>query len=181
MVALSLVFVGVVGLRGRPKNWTWFAAAVLAFGLAHGLGLSTRLQDLGLPSDGMIPRVLAFNIGVEIGQLIAGLGMFMLGDVLSHYIPRLRDPRLSHGALVAAGAVAASVLVFTSGGQALRPIQADATAVVAALPISGITWSILRSGHGLSASTRSGLLPLAGEADDRDVTGLGERHHGPSG
>ncbi|MFU8853580.1 HupE/UreJ family protein [Micromonospora sp. SL1-18] len=100
---LSLVFVGVVGLPGRPKDWAWFAAAVLAFGLAHGLGLSTRLQAIGLPSDGMIPRVLAFNIGVEIRQLIAVVGRFMLGDVLSHYIPPLRNPRLSHKALVAAG------------------------------------------------------------------------------
>ncbi|WP_433319967.1 HupE/UreJ family protein [Micromonospora chersina] len=126
VVALSLVFVGVVGLRGRPKSWTWFAAAVLAFGLAHGLGLSTRLRELGLPSDGMIPRVLAFNVGVEIGQLIAVGAMFMLGDVLSHFLPKLKDPRLSNGALVAAGVVAASVLVLTSGGEALRPVQAEA-------------------------------------------------------
>ncbi|WP_346539019.1 HupE/UreJ family protein [Micromonospora sp. DPT] len=125
VVALSLVFVGVVGLRGRPKNWAWFAAAVLAFGLVHGLGLATRLQELGLPSDGLIPRVLAFNVGVEIGQLIAVVAMFMLGDVLSHFLPKLRNPRLSHGALVAAGVVAASILALTSGGQALRPVQAD--------------------------------------------------------
>ncbi|WP_158289921.1 HupE/UreJ family protein [Micromonospora sp. S4605] len=124
VVALSLVFVGVVGLRGRPKNWTWFAAAVLAFGLIHGLGLATRLQDVGLPSDGLIPRVLAFNLGVEIGQLIAAVAMFMLGDVLRHYLPRLRDVRLSHAALIAAGAVAATVLLVTSGPDALRPVQA---------------------------------------------------------
>ena len=114
-VALSLVFVGVVGLEGRPKDWTWFAAAVLACGLVHGLGLSARLQAIGLPSDGMIPRILAFNIGVEIGQLIALLGMLMLADVLSHHVPKLRDPRLPHGALVAAGAIAAALLAITSG------------------------------------------------------------------
>ncbi|WP_280840557.1 HupE/UreJ family protein [Micromonospora sp. A200] len=126
VVALSLVFVGVVGLRGRPKNWTWFAAAVFAFGLVHGLGLATRLQDLGLPSDGLIPRVLAFNLGVEIGQLIAAVAMLMIGDVLRHYLPRLRDVRLSHGALIAAGVVAAAVLAITSGPDALRPVQAAA-------------------------------------------------------
>ena len=115
MVALSLVYVGVIGLRGRPKDWTSFAAAVFAFGLVHGLSLSTRLQAIGLPSDGMIPRVLAYNVGVEIGQLIAVLGMLMLADVLSHYIPRLRDPRLSHGALVAAGVVVATLLALTPG------------------------------------------------------------------
>ncbi|SCF43665.1 HupE/UreJ family protein [Micromonospora marina] len=128
VVALSLVFVGVVGLRGRPKNWTWFAAAVLAFGLVHGLGLSTRLQALGLPSDGMIPRVLAFNIGVEIGQLVAVIAMFIVGDVLSHYVPKLRDPRLSHGALVAAGVVAASILALSAPGEVLQPMQAEPAA-----------------------------------------------------
>ncbi|WP_406037317.1 HupE/UreJ family protein [Micromonospora sp. NBC_00898] len=131
IVASSLVFIGVVGLRGRPKDWTWFAAAVLAFGLVHGLGLSTRLQAIGLPSDGMIPRELAFNIGVEIGQLVALLGMFMLGDVLSHYIPRLRNPRLSHGALVAAGVVTAAALTLTSGGQALRTSIRSTSAISA--------------------------------------------------
>ncbi|MCO1598221.1 HupE/UreJ family protein [Micromonospora sp. RHAY321] len=126
VVALSLVFLGLVGLRGRPKSWTWFGGVVLAFGLVHGLGLATRLQDVGLPSDGLIPRVLAFNLGVEIGQLIAVVAMFMIGDVLRHYIPRLRDVRLSHGVLVAAGVVAAAVLAVTSGGEALRPMQAGA-------------------------------------------------------
>ncbi|MEU4778284.1 HupE/UreJ family protein [Micromonospora sp. NPDC023633] len=124
VVALSLVFVGVVGLRGRPKNWAWFAAAVLAFGLVHGLGLATRLQEVGLPSDGLIPRVLAFNLGVEIGQLIAVVAMFMIGDVLRHYLPRLRDVRLSHGTLIVAGVIAAAVLVISSGPDAWRPVQA---------------------------------------------------------
>ncbi|WP_309235798.1 HupE/UreJ family protein [Amycolatopsis sp. SID8362] len=59
VIALSLVFVGVVG---------WFGLGVFAFGLVHGLGLSTRLQDLGLPEDGLFGRVIAFNVGVEIGQ-----------------------------------------------------------------------------------------------------------------
>jgi len=124
VVALSLVFVGVIGLRGRPKKWAWFAAAVFAFGLVHGLGLSTRLQEVGLPAEGMIPRVLAFNVGVEIGQLLAVVAMFMIGDVLRHHVPRLRDVRLSHATLIAAGVVAAAVLAISSGPDGLRPVQA---------------------------------------------------------
>ncbi|MEN3615729.1 HupE/UreJ family protein [Plantactinospora sp. ZYX-F-223] len=122
IVALSLVFVGVVGLIGRPSNWTWFGASVFGFGLIHGLGLATRLQDLGLPSDGLIPRVLAFNLGVELGQLLAVVAMFMIGDVLRHYIPKLRQTRLSHGALIAAGLIAAPILLITAGGE--PPAQA---------------------------------------------------------
>jgi hypothetical protein len=45
--------------------------AVGGFGLIHGLGLATKLQALGLNKDGLLPNLIAFNIGVEIGQLIA--------------------------------------------------------------------------------------------------------------
>lgn len=45
--------------------------AVFAFGLAHGFGLSSKLQDLTLSTNGLIPNMLAFNLGVEIGQLLA--------------------------------------------------------------------------------------------------------------
>jgi hypothetical protein len=45
--------------------------AVGGFGLVHGLGLATKLQALGLNPNGLIPNLVAFNVGVEIGQLIA--------------------------------------------------------------------------------------------------------------
>jgi len=45
--------------------------AVLAFGLAHGFGLSTKLQDLKLSPDGLVGNILAFNVGVELGQFAA--------------------------------------------------------------------------------------------------------------
>lgn len=46
-------------------------AAVLAFGLVHGLGLATKLQELDLNPNGLLANLVAFNIGVEIGQLAA--------------------------------------------------------------------------------------------------------------
>ena len=52
--------------------------AVFGFGLAHGFGLSTKLQDLALSSDGLIPNMIYFNIGVEIGQVI-GLVFLYIG------------------------------------------------------------------------------------------------------
>ena len=45
--------------------------AVLLFGLAHGFGLSTKLQDLTLSKEALIPNMLAFNVGVELGQFTA--------------------------------------------------------------------------------------------------------------
>lgn len=45
--------------------------AVGGFGLIHGFGLATKLQDLELNPNGLVENLLAFNVGVEIGQLIA--------------------------------------------------------------------------------------------------------------
>jgi hypothetical protein len=42
-------------------------AAVLVFGLFHGLGLAAKIQELSLSPDGLLPNMLAFNVGVEIG------------------------------------------------------------------------------------------------------------------
>jgi len=49
VIALSLVYVGVQGWRGRPTELRLTGAIVFGFGLVHGLGLSTRLQALRLP------------------------------------------------------------------------------------------------------------------------------------
>ena len=46
-------------------------AAVLIFGFFHGFGLSTKLQDLAISPDGLITNMLSFNVGVELGQLVA--------------------------------------------------------------------------------------------------------------
>jgi hypothetical protein len=45
--------------------------AVLVFGLFHGLGLATKLQDLGASQNGLLTNLISFNIGVEVGQVIA--------------------------------------------------------------------------------------------------------------
>jgi hypothetical protein len=45
--------------------------AVLVFGLFHGFGLATKLQELDLSRNGLIANILSFNVGVEIGQVLA--------------------------------------------------------------------------------------------------------------
>jgi hypothetical protein len=45
-------------------------AAVLIFGLFHGLGLATRLQEMALAEDGLLVNLLSFNLGVEVGQVL---------------------------------------------------------------------------------------------------------------
>ncbi|HYD25938.1 MAG TPA: HupE/UreJ family protein [Croceibacterium sp.] len=43
--------------------------AVLGFGLFHGLGLATKVRDLGLSDDGLLVNLVSFNVGVEVGQV----------------------------------------------------------------------------------------------------------------
>ena len=46
-------------------------AAVLLFGLFHGFGLATKLQDFTLPRNGLVANIVSFNVGVEVGQVLA--------------------------------------------------------------------------------------------------------------
>jgi hypothetical protein len=46
-------------------------AAVLIFGLFHGFGLATKLQDFALAPQGLVANIVAFNVGVEMGQGLA--------------------------------------------------------------------------------------------------------------
>jgi hypothetical protein len=68
LIALSIAYVAVENIfsaRLRP----WRVALVFAFGLLHGLGFAGVLGELGLPSGQFLPALLAFNLGVEGGQL----------------------------------------------------------------------------------------------------------------
>lgn len=58
-------FKQVLGFQPNTK------AAVLIFGFFHGFGLATKLQEFTLSKDGLVPNILAFNVGVELGQLFA--------------------------------------------------------------------------------------------------------------
>ncbi len=79
VIGLSVVykaFENMGGFAGLPVRVD-SRAAVMVFGLFHGLGLATRLQDLTLTEDGLITNLLSFNLGVEIGQ-IAALAVVLL-------------------------------------------------------------------------------------------------------
>lgn len=80
IIGLSIVYRAFDNLSGfrtvfgvQPNK----KAAVLIFGFVHGLGLATKLQDFALSADGLVPNMVAFNVGVELGQLLA-LGMILV-------------------------------------------------------------------------------------------------------
>jgi hypothetical protein len=74
IIGLSVVYKGFDNLGGFKKVLGYqpnTKAAVLIFGFFHGFGLATKLQDFTLSEDGLVANIIAFNIGVEIGQLLA--------------------------------------------------------------------------------------------------------------
>lgn len=73
IIGLSVVYKALenIGAFRRMGFAVDSRAAVLLFGLAHGFGLSTKLQDLQLSPDGLVGNMIAFNLGVELGQFAA--------------------------------------------------------------------------------------------------------------
>ena len=82
-------------------------AAVLVFGFFHGFGLATKLQDFSLPRAGLVANIVSFNVGVEIGQMLALAGVLI---ALSFWRTRpgfLRHAFATNTLLMAAGFVLA--------------------------------------------------------------------------
>jgi len=80
IIGLSVVYKALDNL-GAFRTWWGIQpntkGAVLIFGFFHGLGLATKLQDFALPQQGVVAKMLAFNAGVEIGQLLALSGILI--------------------------------------------------------------------------------------------------------
>lgn len=74
IIGLSVVYKALDNL-GAFQRWLGFQpdtrVATLVFGLFHGLGLATKIIEYQISPDGLVPNLLAFNVGVEIGQLLA--------------------------------------------------------------------------------------------------------------
>lgn len=81
IIGFSVVYKALDNLDGFKTLFGWqpnTKAAVLIFGFFHGFGLATKLQDFALSPDGLVPNILAFNVGVEIGQLLALSGILIV-------------------------------------------------------------------------------------------------------
>ncbi len=74
IIGLSVVYKALDNL-GAFRRWFGVQpdtkAATLIFGLFHGFGLATKIQDFEMSRDGLLTNLIAFNIGVEVGQLLA--------------------------------------------------------------------------------------------------------------
>ncbi len=74
IIGLSVIYKALDNLGVYPR---WFGfqpnpkIATLIFGLFHGTGLASKILDYRIADDGLLPNLLAFNVGVETGQLLA--------------------------------------------------------------------------------------------------------------
>jgi hypothetical protein len=80
IIGLSVVYKALDNL-GAYQRWFGFQpntkVATLVFGFFHGFGLATKIQEFELSRDGLLSNLLAFNVGVELGQLLA-LGAILI-------------------------------------------------------------------------------------------------------
>ncbi len=74
IIAISVCYIGYENLGGfkqyfkKPPN---LLLVIFLFGFIHGFGLSTRLQELPLGEEGIVLKILSFNLGIELGQISA--------------------------------------------------------------------------------------------------------------
>ncbi|MER9868837.1 HupE/UreJ family protein [Mesorhizobium sp. M0136] len=80
IIGLSVVYKALDNM-GAFQRWLGFQpntkVATLVFGFFHGFGLSTKILEYNISPDGLVPNLLAFNVGIEIGQLMA-LGAILI-------------------------------------------------------------------------------------------------------
>jgi hypothetical protein len=106
IIGFSVVYKAFDNLGGFKRLLGWqpdTRAAVLVFGFFHGFGLATKLQDFALAREGLVPKIVAFNVGVETGQLVA-LTIILVAMGFWRRTPAF-----------ARQAVAANVIVMTCG------------------------------------------------------------------
>ena len=106
IIGLSVAYKGFDNLGGfdrlfgeRPRE----SVVVFVFGLFHGLGLATKIQDLGLPADGLVVNLVAFNVGVEAGQVAALVAIVVALRILGRWRDDVRFAVPINAGLIAAG------------------------------------------------------------------------------
>jgi hypothetical protein len=106
IIGLSVVYKAFENMDGF-KRFLGFQPntklAVFIFGLFHGFGLATKLQELALDRNGLVTNILSFNIGVEIGQVLALTAILIVLSIWRTQSGYLRHAFATNTALMTAG------------------------------------------------------------------------------
>ncbi len=106
IIALSIVYKGFDNLGGFKQVFGFqpnTKGAVLLFGLFHGFGLATKLQEFEFNREGLLTNIIGFNVGVEIGQFIALTFVLILITLWRKHSSFIRFSTLTNTLLMAAG------------------------------------------------------------------------------
>lgn len=106
IIGASVVYKALDNL-GAFERWFGFQpntkVSTLVFGLAHGFGLATKMLDFDMGKEGLVPNLVAFNVGVELGQLFALSALLI---AVGYW--RRSDSFMRHG-------FTANILIMTAG------------------------------------------------------------------
>lgn len=106
IIGLSVLYKGFDNLDGFKRLLGFqpdTRKMVLIFGLFHGFGLATKLQEFHIPEDGLLSNLIAFNIGVEIGQFAALAVVLILIAAWRHSASFNRFAVITNAGLMACG------------------------------------------------------------------------------
>lgn len=94
LIALSIVFLAVELTRTDHETWTrrWPWLVAFGFGLLHGFGFAGALREIGLPEGEVPAALLAFNLGVEAGQLLVIAAVLALRAAVRRLEPKAEAP-----------------------------------------------------------------------------------------
>ena len=108
LIALSIAWIGVENMiRTSGRVAITRSLVVFVFGLLHGLGFASVLADFGLPQSAYIVGLLSFNLGVEIGQLIIVVPIFLMLRAL-----KLTDRRFRRGFQIPVSTIISAIGLF---------------------------------------------------------------------
>ncbi len=116
IIALSIIFLASEILHSKrgelrlSERYPWVVCFL--FGLLHGLGFAGALTEIGLPQQDIIAALLAFNVGVEAGQIA-----FVATIVVAMAVLR-KVPLLNFGDRIQSSAVGVAVMAYAIGGMA---------------------------------------------------------------
>src|ERR1700688_5064845 len=106
IIGLSVVYKAFDNMDGFKRLFGFepnTKIAVLIFGLFHGFGLATKLQELDLARNGLVANIVSFNVGVEIGQVLALTAVLIALSVWRTQSGFLREAYTANAVLMTVG------------------------------------------------------------------------------
>ncbi|TWX71392.1 HupE/UreJ family protein [Colwellia sp. C1TZA3] len=106
IIGLSVVYKGFDNLGGFQRLFNYqpnTKIAVTVFGLFHGFGLATKIQEFQLPNNGLVSNIISFNVGVEIGQFLALAMVLMVLNFWRKHSSYLSFAKFTNTALMSTG------------------------------------------------------------------------------